>query len=75
MNSIDETILINKGLPKTWKCPHCGARNRIGKYKEDELFEFFKTMQHCDTCSYVHLWTLKLTDDFKKKVIDTLVGR
>jgi hypothetical protein len=44
----------------------------MGKYKEEELFEFFKTMQHCGYCGYVHLWELKLSDDFKQKVVDML---
>ena len=74
MGTIDETVLIDKGLPKTWTCPHCGKRNRMGRDKEEELFEFFKTMQHCDKCGYVHLWTLKLTDGFKRQVVDMLTG-
>lgn len=56
-----------------WKCPHCGKRNRMGKYKEEEFIEFGKTMQHCDRCSYVHLWKLELSEGFKKKVIDMLL--
>lgn len=70
MAIIDETIIKDKGLPKTWTCPHCGKRNRMGKYKEEEFIMFGKTMQHCDRCSYVHLWKLELSDEFKKKVID-----
>lgn len=69
---IDETILVNKSLPKSWTCPHCGKRNSMGKYKEEEFIEFFKTMQHCEKCGYVHIWFLKLTEDFKKKVVDYL---
>lgn len=72
VNTIDKTVLVNRSLPKTWTCPHCGKRNRMGKYKEEEFMEFFKTMQHCDHCGYVHIWLLKLTDDFKKKVVDYL---
>ena len=72
VNTIDKTVLVNRSLPKTWTCPHCGKRNRMGKYKEEEFMEFFKTMQHCDHCGYVHIWILKLTDDFKKKVVDYL---
>ena len=75
MSNVDKTVLVDKGLPKTWTCPHCGKRNRMGKYKEEELFEFFLTMQHCDHCRYVHSWHLKLTEDFKKKVVNMLVGR
>ena len=73
MKSIDETVLVDKGLPKTWTCPHCHKQNRMGRFKEEELFEFFQTMQHCDHCGYVHLWTLKLTEDFKKKTVAMLL--
>lgn len=73
MVSIDETILKDKGLPKTWTCPHCGKRNRMGKYKEKGFIEFGKTLQHCDRCGYVHLWKFELSEDFKKKVIDMLM--
>ena len=72
MRNIDETILVNKNLPKSWTCPHCGKRNLMGKYKEEEFIEFFKTMQHCERCGYVHIWFLKLTEDFKKGVVDYL---
>ena len=24
--SIDETVIVNGVLPKSWKCPHCGAK-------------------------------------------------
>ena len=73
MKSIDETVLVDKGLPKTWICPHCHKRNRMGRFKEEELFEFFQTMQHCDFCGYVHHWSLELTDNFKKKTIAMLL--
>lgn len=72
MNNIDETVLINRSLPKSWKCPHCGKRNQMGKYKEEEFIRFFKALQHCDHCGYVHIWFLNLTEDFKKKVVDCL---
>ena len=72
MANIDETVLVNKSLPKSWTCPHCGKRNRMGIYKEEEFIEFFKTMQHCEKCGYVHIWLLKLTEDFKKNVVDYL---
>lgn len=73
MAQIDETEIVNGTLPKSWKCPHCGKRNQMGRYKEEEFMEFFKTMQHCDRCGYVHLWTLKLTEDFKRKVLGMLL--
>ena len=40
MSNIDETILVNRSLPKSWTGPHCGKRNRMGKYKEEEFIEF-----------------------------------
>jgi hypothetical protein len=45
----------------------------MGRYKEEELFEFFKTMQHCDHCGYVHIWLLELTEDFKRRVVNMLM--
>lgn len=72
INPIDETHLVDKGLPKAWTCPHCKRRNIMGPYKEEELLQFFKTMQHCDFCGYVHLWTLELTEEFKRKTIEML---
>lgn len=41
MRNIDETILVNKSLPKSWTCLRCGKRNLMGKYKEEEFIEFF----------------------------------
>lgn len=70
MASIDETIIKDKGLPETWTCPHCGKRNKMGRYKEEEFIEFGKTMQHCGRCGFVHVWELELSEEFKKKVID-----
>lgn len=74
MADIDITKLVNKGMPKTWTCPHCGKRNRTGPYKEEELIEFGKTLQQCDCCGYVHLWKLELTEDFKHAVVDMLLS-
>ncbi|MCH4062984.1 MAG: hypothetical protein LKG48_04710 [Lachnospiraceae bacterium] len=75
MADIDITKLVNKGMPKTWTCPHCGKRNRVGPYKEEELIEFEKTLQHCYYCGYVHLWKLELTEDFKHSVVDMLLSK
>lgn len=74
VKNIDVTRIVNKGMPKTWTCPHCHKRDRIGPYKEEELIEFGKTMQQCGRCGYVHLWELVLTDDFKRGVVDMLNG-
>lgn len=69
MASIDETIIVNKGLPKTWKCPHCGKTQRFGIYAESILFEHFKYLEQCENCGYVHYWELQLTEDFKKQIV------
>lgn len=71
--NIDETQLIDEGMPKYWICPHCGKRQQVGPYKEEELMEYFQTFQHCDKCGYLHHWTLTLTEDFKKAVADMLI--
>lgn len=33
MSNIDETILVNKSLPKSWTCPRCGKRNLVDYLK------------------------------------------
>ena len=68
----DVTILVNKTLPNTWTCPHCKKRNRMSVYADEIFMDFGKFIQHCDHCGYLHCWELKLTDGFKKKVIDRL---
>lgn len=73
VNPQDETILTNKLVPKSWKCPHCGQRNKTGHYADEILMENFKYLEHCPHCGYVHVWILKLTDDFKKAVADQLL--
>ena len=72
-NSVDHTWLIDQTMPKTWKCPYCGRRNKTGIYAEEILLENFKYIEHCG-CGYVHCWELKLTDGFKQAVIDMLTG-
>ena len=69
--TIDETRLINRLMPKRWKCPHCGRQNKTGPMGDEILLEHFKYLEHCG-CGYVHFWTLELTDDFKKKVVGIL---
>ena len=72
--SIDRTVLVDRDLPRTWICPHCKKRNKMSIYAEETWFNFFKHLQHCDYCSYVHIWELKLTDEFKKQVVDMLLS-
>lgn len=72
--SIDETRIVNGQLPKTWICPHCHKRNKMGRYKNEEFMEFGKAFQHCDHCCYVHYWELELTEDFKRRVVDMMLG-
>lgn len=74
MTQIDETILVNTGLPKTWTCPHCRKRNKMDPFAEEILMEHFKVIRQCGQCGYLHVWKLKLTDDFKRKVVDMIVG-
>lgn len=31
-----------------------------------------KLIRHCEKCGYLHFWELKLTEDFKKKVVEQL---
>jgi rubredoxin len=70
----DETEVINGGLPEKWTCPHCHKRQRFSSEAENILLEFGKYIEHCENCGYVHLWKLKLTEEFKKKVIKMLLG-
>ena len=72
MDYIDETTLVDQTLPKTWTCPHCGKRNRMDPNAEEIFLEHFKIIRHCPSCSYLHIWTLVLTEDFKKSVIEMI---
>lgn len=72
-NSIDRTVIVDNILPKSWKCPHCGQRQKMNPYGNETMIEFGKHIQHCKTCGYLHLWELKLTDNFKKQVVGMLV--
>lgn len=73
-NPADFTELVDRGLPKSWKCPHCGSRNSFDEYAEEILMTYSKVLRHCERCGYVHMWQLRLTDGFKKKVVETLLG-
>ena len=72
INRADVTVLTDKTIPKSWTCPHCGKRQKTGKYAEETLLEHFKYLEHCVHCGYVHAWELRLTDDFKRKVLEYL---
>lgn len=73
MNDIDKTILVNNlCLPKTWKCPHCGWGSKMDIYAQQIFEEHGKVIKQCGTCGYLHIWELKLTDDFKEGVIKML---
>ena len=73
--SIDETRIIDGTLPKRWKCPHCGKWHRMDKEAEPIFLEFFKLLRHCGQCGYVHVWTLELTDGFKRNVVSMMMER
>lgn len=73
INKIDETILVNKTVPQTWACPHCGKRNHTGPFADEILLENFKYLEHCPKCGYVHYWELRLTEEFKQAVVDNLL--
>ena len=71
---IDVTELVDRSIPKSWKCTHCGRQQSTGPYAEEILLENFKYIEHCTKCGYLHLWRLTLTDAFKQGVIDMLTG-
>lgn len=72
--SIDRTILVNSLLPKTWKCPHCGKRQTFAEHDDGILLQYGRFIRHCENCGYLHSWELQLTDDFKRKVAETVVS-
>ena len=74
IKDIDRTMIVDNVLPKSWKCPHCGQRQKMNPYGDETLIEFGKHIQHCGTCGYLHIWELKLTDNFKQQVIGMLLG-
>jgi len=74
MRETDETIMINNlELPKAWKCPYCGKINNFGFYAQQIFEESGKVIIHCSQCGSLHIWKLKLTEEFKKSVVDMLL--
>lgn len=69
----DVTELKDRGLPKSWKCPHCGKRNKMDEFAEELLMRYFKVFRHCENCGYVHMWELTLTENFKNEVVQYLL--
>ena len=72
VNDIDVTEVKNKTMPKSWICPHCKKKNPVGMYANGILLNFGKYIEQCTKCGNLHLFRLKLTDDFKKKMLDFL---
>lgn len=70
---VDNTVIVNGELPKSWKCPHCGKVNRLTKSDNTVFMQYMKFIRHCEYCSYLHFWELRLTDDFMKAVVQMLV--
>lgn len=73
MTDIDHTVIVNGILPKSWKCPHCGRRQKFSNVDGELFLSFMKLLRHCENCGYLHCWELRLTDDFKRKVVDMVV--
>lgn len=72
MNSIDFTVLTNATIPDSWRCPYCGRRNNTRKLANEILMVHFKYLEDCESCGYVHSWQLRLTDEFKRDVVEML---
>ena len=71
--SVDETVITNDMLPKSWKCPHCGRQQKFSNEDGEIFLSFMQLIRHCENCGYLHFWKLNLTDDFKRKVVDMVV--
>lgn len=74
INPLDVTVLTDSTMPKTWVCPHCGKRQKTGMHADEILLEHFQYLEHCVRCGFVHAWELKLTDDFKRMVVEYLTN-
>ena len=72
MKDIDYTVIVNGGLPNSWKCPHCGKRQTFANEDNEIFMSFMQLIRHCENCGYLHFWKLELTEDFKKKIVEQL---
>lgn len=72
--SIDRTILRNTLPKEKWRCPHCGRVQTLDDQDMEILMRYMRFIRHCENCGYLHSWELQLTDDFKRKVVDMVVG-
>lgn len=56
MNDIDVTEVIDRSMPRSWRCPHCGYRNITGNVA-NEIFPFFeKYIAQCEKCGCLHIF-------------------
>jgi uncharacterized C2H2 Zn-finger protein len=65
----NETVIVDNTLPKTWKCPHCDKVNKMDRQAENIFMHEGIVLRGCPRCSWVHVWKLELTEEFKKKVV------
>ena len=72
-SNIDETVIVNGELLKSWTCPHCGRVNYLTRADNEVFMRFMKFIRHCEHCSYLHYWELRLTDNFMEAVIQMIM--
>lgn len=65
---VDETIITNASFPSRWKCPHCGAVTRLDEEAVEILIRHLTVIRQCGRCGHLHVWRLRLTEDFKRDV-------
>ncbi len=70
---IDGTKVIDRGMPKHWRCPHCKMLQTVGKEADSILMEHGKYIEHCEDCGTLHYWELELTDSFKERTVNMLL--
>lgn len=68
----DETILLDREMPKHWRCPHCKKLQTVDPLANEILMNYGKVLRHCDHCGNVHMWKLTLSDTFKENVVRML---